>query len=385
MQPVRVEGPCQSRLTALEWHPSEPHLLGLGSKHGQLAVWDVRGPLDPRTCFPASEHTGPGAYTGALVFDKLHTDYLVTASMDRHVMRHNWVTRTATSLARIPDEQLYSNWWVSADVSSLDGVVLAGDCKGSVFALSPQQPEPVWKLRLNASKTHHIELSRREPWLFCTASVDHKVRLWDLRALRSIQGRPESLAELPHSAAVNVASFAPSGSARLMTSDQKNGIHLFQGPLWQSLGRFRHPHRQFQHLTPIRAAWHPVVDVILIGRYPETHQNQLRSIDFFAADQLPLNPPQEDDPATEAVLPFFQLPPVGGAKGKLTSISKLCCSGDRLATAAGAAATIWQPGLPRHEIDRDDTDAPSPFKPPKKQPAKKKARSKKEASLVEYE
>jgi hypothetical protein len=47
---------------------------------------------------------------------------------------------------------------------------------------------------------------------------------------------------------------------------------------------FSHPHRQFQHLTPIRADWHPTVpNVFSIGRYPaaETPEDR-RTIDVYS-------------------------------------------------------------------------------------------------------
>ena len=44
--------------------------------------------------------------------------------------------------------------------------------------------------------------------------------------------------------------------------------------------------RQFQHLTPIKACWHPLADIVLAGRYPDPKlpgytEGELRSIDFY--------------------------------------------------------------------------------------------------------
>jgi DNA damage-binding protein 2 len=43
-----------------------------------------------------------------------------------------------------------------------------------------------------------------------------------------------------------------------------------------------HPHRHFQHLTPIEGSWHPTLpSVFVIGRYPETGSNDQRTVDIF--------------------------------------------------------------------------------------------------------
>ena len=34
------------------------------------------------------------------------------------------------------------------------------------------------------NKVTHAEFSPREPWLLCTASVDHTVKMWDIRNIK---------------------------------------------------------------------------------------------------------------------------------------------------------------------------------------------------------
>lgn len=46
----------------------------------------------------------------------------------------------------------------------------------------------------------HAEFNPRCDWLLATASVDHTVKLWDLRNIRD---RTSFLHELPHQKAVN--------------------------------------------------------------------------------------------------------------------------------------------------------------------------------------
>ena len=37
----RVGSPFDRRVTALEWHPTRPNILGVGSKGGDIILWDV--------------------------------------------------------------------------------------------------------------------------------------------------------------------------------------------------------------------------------------------------------------------------------------------------------------------------------------------------------
>ena len=46
-------------------------------------------------------------------------------------------------------------------------------------------------------------------------------------------------------------------------------MRIYKGPFWDLERVLPHPHRQFQHLTPIKATWHPLVDLVVAGRYPD--------------------------------------------------------------------------------------------------------------------
>ncbi|PSN31716.1 DNA damage-binding protein 2 [Blattella germanica] len=78
-------------------------------------------------------------------------------------------------------------------------------------------------------------------------------------------------------------------ASRILTTDQKSQLRIYRGPLWDLETIIHHPHRQFQHLTPIKATWHPLEDVVVVGRYPDKKfpgytSGELRTIDFFDAD-----------------------------------------------------------------------------------------------------
>lgn len=58
----------------------------------------------------------------------------------------------------------------------------------------------IFKDKLHRAKVTHAEFNPRYDWLLATASVDHTVKLWDLRNLKD---KKSFLYELPHEKAVN--------------------------------------------------------------------------------------------------------------------------------------------------------------------------------------
>lgn len=58
----------------------------------------------------------------------------------------------------------------------------------------------IFSEKLHKSKVSHAEFNTRCDWLLATASIDHTVKLWDLR---NIKDKSSFLHELPHEKAVN--------------------------------------------------------------------------------------------------------------------------------------------------------------------------------------
>ena len=92
-----------------------------------------------------------------------------------------------------------------------------------------------------------------------------------------------------------------------------------------------HPHRQFQHLTPIKACWHPLADIALAGRYPDPnfpsyHAGELRTIDFFC-------------PETGKLLHGLHQPGLS----QIISLSQFNCSGDKMLSGMASSVLVWQP------------------------------------------
>lgn len=163
--------------------------------------------------------------------------------------------------------------------------------------------------------------------MFATASVDQTVKIWDLR---NIKNKTNFLHLLPHEKPVNAAYFSPTHGAKLLTTDQHNEIRVYSSSDWtKPLHLIPHPHRQFQHLTPIKATWHPRYDLIVVGRYPDPKfpgytPSELRTVDVF------------DGNTGEMVCQLYD-PNASG----IISLNKFNPMGDTLASGMGFNILIW--------------------------------------------
>lgn len=226
-------------------------------------------------------------------------------------------------------------WFCSLDVSAKSHVVVTGDNLGHVILLNTDGKE-LWNLRMHKKKVAHVALNPCCDWLLATASIDQTVKIWDLR---HIKGKASFLYSLPHKYPVNAACFSPDG-ARLLTTDQNNEIRVYSASQWDSpLSLITHPHRHFQHLTPIKATWHPRHNLIVVGRYPDPNLKscvpyELRTIDVF------------DGSSGEMMCQLYD----PGYSG-ITSLNEFNPMGDTLASAMGYHILIWS-----HEEARSQKD-----------------------------
>ncbi|XP_072842127.2 DNA damage-binding protein 2 isoform X3 [Pogona vitticeps] len=185
----------------------------------------------------------------------------------------------------------------------------------------------IWNLKLHKKKVTHVEFNSRCDWLMATASVDRTVKIWDLR---NIKDKSSCLHVLPHDKPVNAAYFSPIDGAKLLSTDQYNEIRVYSSSDWSKPQHLiPHPHRQFQHLTPIKATWHPRYDLIVAGRYPDPHfpgytSNELRTVDIF------------DGNSGEMVCQLHD----SNASG-IISLNKFNPMGDTLASGMGFNILIW--------------------------------------------
>lgn len=95
------------------------------------------------------------------------------------------------------------------------------------------------------------------------------------------------LEETTHDHGINAAYFSRTNSNRLLLTDQSMMLKVYAMPFFDLETTIYHPHRQFQHLTPIKASWHPLADLIVAGRYPDpswpNYELEQRGIDIIDA------------------------------------------------------------------------------------------------------
>ncbi|XP_042317317.1 DNA damage-binding protein 2 isoform X2 [Sceloporus undulatus] len=288
----RTASPFDRRITCLEWHPTYPSTVAVGSKGGDIILWDYE--VLNKTCFIKGVRR-PRAYNYAIAV--CHVHQLITVF-----------------------------WYCSVDVSPTRQSVVTGDNVGNVILLSTEGKK-IWNLKLHKKKVTHVEFNSHCDWLLATASVDQTVKIWDLR---NIKDKSSCLHILPHDKPVNAAYFSPTDGAKLLTTDQHSEIRIYSSSDWSKPQHLiSHPHRQFQHLTPIKATWHPRYDLIVAGRYPDPlfpgyTADELRTIDIF------------DGNSGEMVCQLHD----SNASG-IISLNKFNPMGDTLASGMGFNILIW--------------------------------------------
>uniref|UniRef100_A0A452UFG4 DNA damage-binding protein 2 n=1 Tax=Ursus maritimus TaxID=29073 RepID=A0A452UFG4_URSMA len=251
--------PFDRRATSLAWHPTHPSTLAVGSKGGDIMLWNF-GIKDKPTFIKG---IGAGGSITGLKFNPLDTNQFFTSSMEGTTRLQDFKGNTL---------RVFTS---SGTLDKSEGSSL-GVCGETVIP-------SLWNLRMHKKKVTHVALNPCCDWFLATASVDQTVKIWDLRQVR---GKSSFLHSLPHSHPVNAACFSPDG-AQLLTTDQKSELRVYSASQWDCPpSLIPHPHRHFQHLTPIKATWHPRYNLIVVGRYPDPNfksctPHELRTIDVF--------------------------------------------------------------------------------------------------------
>ncbi|KAL8601688.1 hypothetical protein ACOMHN_033864 [Nucella lapillus] len=316
----------ERRVTVLDWHPTMPYMIMAGSKGGDLILWNCQQ-LDFTDRLIHGR--GAGCSIQAVKAWPWNMDMVLTASIDGQVVLRDWEHRTTQVLSDTLNS--HDHWYCSLDVSAPRKVVVTGDNVGKTTLLS-SDGKKVWTHRLHKQKVSHAEFSPREDWLLCTASTDAVVKVWDLR---QIKGPGSALCTLRHDKPINSAYFSRTDGCRLLTTDQFNQVRVYRTLDWRLERTVEHPHRFFQHLTPIKATWHPLQDLIVIGRYPHKDTKggaelASRTIDIIDVD------------SGNIVCQLFN-PELAG----IVSLNKFNDRGDYLASGMGLHILVW---CPSHEV-----------------------------------
>ncbi|KAK6629084.1 hypothetical protein RUM43_002901 [Polyplax serrata] len=322
-----MEAPFDRRVTCILWHPTNARLLAVASHGGDILLYSYENDIST-ICL--MKGCGAGGSIQSMKFDPQNSTQLYTASMEGKFLVMNFETKEQKEFLNTND---YNRWFISLDVNPVNNLMVVGDTKGglTILTLDGHVVDTV-QLHKKGFKISHAEFSKRETWLLSTSSTDGTLKLWDIRHLKPDKnGKIRSLHVINHEKPLNAAYFSLTDGCRLLTTDQKDKIMIYRAPLWNLETTIHHPHRQFQHLTPIRAHWHPNEDIVFVGRYPcktfpGYHENELRTIDFF-------------DGLTGKLLYQHCQKDVNG----IMSLNRFNSNGDALASSYGARFLIWKP------------------------------------------
>ncbi|XP_044213726.1 DNA damage-binding protein 2 isoform X1 [Thunnus albacares] len=318
-----ANSPFDRRITCLEWHPTHPTTLAVGSKGGDMYLWDYEVPAKQTFI----QGNGAGDFIGGMKFCPTDLSRVYVASGEGTLSMQSFDGRTPTVLSRTQDcghdNHNVCYWYCCVDVSVSRQMLVTGDNMGQLLLLG-LDGQKIFSDKLHKAKVTHAEFNSRCDWLLVTASVDHTVKLWDLR---NIKDKKSFLHAMPHEKAVNSAYFNPLDCSKLLTTDQYDEIRVYSSSDWSKPQQIiQHPHRQFQHLTPIKATWHPVYDLIVVGRYPDDRvcPGDQRTIDIF-------------DSNTAELVCQLQDPTASGIK----SVNKFNPMGDVIGSGMGVTVLVW--------------------------------------------
>ena len=336
----RLENQCSSwkvvhtassftrRVTAIRWHPVHPDVIAYGTHGGDVHLWRFSKPCtedDPMI-------KGVGMGYGCITEMRFHPHQpllIYTTAVDGRFSLSDFEGRHSTIILDSAD---INYWLCSLDFSIEHGVIVVGNNHGSATLLDLESNKTIRKHnKLHKGKIKYAEFCPSRNWMLATASVDRTVKLWDIRMLRSAgnDGKPQPLSIAEHSGVVSSAYFDPISGVRLLTTAQNEEIRVYDSHnLWKKpTFVISHPHRNFQHMTDIKATWHPLYDnLCVVGRYPKRENpDQSRTVDLI-------------DLGTGKRTGYFYASHLSGII-QLNQFNKL---GDCLASGMGYNGLIWK-------------------------------------------
>lgn len=324
----KTTSPFKRRVTCLDWHPTYRNVVAVASHAGDILLWNHEEPS--KNVFIEGMGCGHGSIT-EMKFHPENPSFIYASGLDGRF----WLQDLQGKLSEVYlDTMEIQFWYCSFDFSREYNVIFVSDNVGNAVLLDSNGQKICKYSRLHRGKIKHVEFCPARNWTLATSSVDHTVALWDIRMLRSLTNTAprsctDALAVLYHGSPVSSAYFDPIYGSCILTTSQKSEIRVYDPHDWSEPSIVvEHPHRHYQHLTDIKASWHPVYDdVCVIGRYPAPEDSdQTRTVDLI-------------DLQTGSRVGSFHSLSAGGIIGQ----NKFNKRGDTLASGMGYHALIWQP------------------------------------------
>ncbi|GMJ15483.1 damaged DNA binding 2 [Hibiscus trionum] len=320
------------RVTCLEFHPTNNHILLSGDKKGQLGVWDF-AKVHEKTVY-GNIHS---CILNNMRFSPANDGTIYAASSDGTISCTDLETGISSSLMNLnPDGWQGPGSWrmlYGMDINTEKGVVLVADNFGFLYLVDSRSNSQTGKaimIHKKGSKVVGLHCNPLQPDLLLSCGNDHFARLWDLRRLEA----GSALASLQHRRVVNSAYFSPLSGTKILTTSQDNRLRI-----WDSIFRgLDSPSREIvhsqdfnRHLTPFRAEWDPKdpsESLAVIGRYISENYNgtALHPIDFIDINTGQLVA-EVMDPNITTISP----------------VNKLHPRDDVLATGSSRSLFIWRP------------------------------------------
>lgn len=275
------------RITCLEFHPINSHILLSGDKKGQLGIWNYS---------KVYEKTVYGSIHSCLLnnmkFNPANDGSLYTSSSDGTFSCTDLDTGISQTLMDLNPDGWNGplNWKMlyGLDVNPERGLVLVADNSGYLYLVdlrsNKRTGEPIL-IHKKGSKVVGLHCNPLQPDLLLSCGNDHFARIWDVRRLEA----GTSLGNLVHGRVVNSAYFSPFTGSKILTTSQDNRIRVWDsifGNLDSPSKEIVHSHDFNRHLTCFRAEWDPKdfsESLAVIGRYISENYNgvALHPIDFI--------------------------------------------------------------------------------------------------------
>ncbi|XXG66429.1 hypothetical protein AAC387_Pa05g3910 [Persea americana] len=275
------------RITCLEFHPTNNHVLLSGDKKGQLGIWDY-AKIHEKTVY-GSIHS---CILNNMKFNPANDGTVYTSSSDGTISCTDLETGLPHLLMDLNPDGWHgpSNWRMlyGLDVNSEKGLVIVADNFGYLYLVDMRSNkrtcEPIL-IHRKGTKVVGLHCNPLQPELFLSCGNDHFARIWDVRRLEA----GVSLGSMAHGRVVNSAYFSPFTGSKILTTSQDNRIRIWDSifaDLDSPSREIVHSHNFNRHLTCFRAEWDPKdfsESLAVIGRYISENYNgvALHPIDFI--------------------------------------------------------------------------------------------------------
>ncbi|XP_017833570.1 DNA damage-binding protein 2 isoform X3 [Callithrix jacchus] len=139
---LQKAAPFDRRATSLAWHPTHPSTVAVGSKGGDILLWNF-GIKDKPTFIKG---IGAGGSITGLKFNPLNTNQFYASSMEGTTRLQDF---KGNILRVFASSDTINIWFCSLDVSANSRMVVTGDNVGNVILLNMDGKEAAWHPRYN--------------------------------------------------------------------------------------------------------------------------------------------------------------------------------------------------------------------------------------------